>query len=115
MKVARWLDKVFPLRQIPNIGRFYLLTAFNNLWFLAGNWIFYWLRYMTYGELGVMDALCFLFGLVMEVPSGAIADVIGKRKTIIIGMLLASAGFLTMGSANDIAPLWIGFLLAQAG
>lgn len=115
MKKMKWRDRVFPLSEIPNIGRFYLLTTLNNLWFLAGNWIFYWLRYMTYGELGVMDALCFLFGLIMEVPSGAIADMIGKRKTIIAGMVLASTGFLTMGLANSIVPLWIGFLLAQAG
>ncbi|MBP9670696.1 MFS transporter [Candidatus Woesebacteria bacterium] len=115
MKIKNWLDKVFPLWGISNIRLFYVLTSLNNLWFLSGNWIFYWLRFMNYGQLGVMDAICFLFGLVMEVPSGAIADMIGKRKTIIVGMFLASAGFLTMGSANALPALWIGFLLAQAG
>lgn len=70
---------------------------------------------MTYGQLGVMDALCFLFGLIMEVPSGAVADMIGKRKAVIVAMILASAGFLMMGSANTLSTLWIGFLLAQAG
>ncbi|MFZ2199720.1 MAG: MFS transporter [Microgenomates group bacterium] len=85
------------------------------MWFLAGNWIFYWLRFMTYGQLGVMDATCFLFGLIMEVPSGAIADVIGKRKTVVIGMFLAALGFLFMGTAVGLPTLWVGFLLAQAG
>ncbi len=115
MKINSWIEKVFPLHRVPNIAIFYRLTGLTNLWFLAGNWIFYWLRFMTYGQLGTMDALCFLFGLFMEIPSGAIADIIGKRKAIILAMILASAGFLMMGSANSIPPLWIGFLLAQAG
>lgn len=108
-------NKFFPLWDIPNIKRFYLLTIFNNAWFLSANWIFYWLRFMNYGQLGIMDATCFLFGLVMEVPSGAIADIIGKRRTIIAGMFMASLGFFFMGTANSLPPLWIGFLLAQAG
>lgn len=115
MNIKNSLDKTFPLREISNINRFYLLTSLNNMWFLSGNWIFYWLRFMTYGQLGVMDAVCFAFGLVMEVPSGAVADLIGKRKTIIIGMSLASVGFLLMGIANILTTLWIGFLMAQAG
>lgn len=115
MKISNWLDKAFPLRNIPNIGRFYLLTILNNTWFLAGNWIFYWLRFMTYGQLGIMDATCFAFGLFMEVPSGAIADIIGKRKSVILAMFLNSAAFFVMGSANNLGQLWIGFLMAQAG
>lgn len=115
MKPNSWREKIFPLSHIPNIAIFYRLTGLTNLWFLAGNWIFYWLRFLTYGQLGTMDALCFLFGLLMEIPSGAIADLIGKRKSIILAMILASSGFLMMGSSNSIPPLWIGFLLAQAG
>ena len=115
MKINNWREQMFPLHSIPNIAIFYRMTGLTNLWFLAGNWIFYWLRFMTYGQLGTMDALCFLFGLFMEIPSGAIADIIGKRKAIILAMILASAGFLMMGSANSIPPLWVGFLLAQAG
>ncbi len=115
MALTNWLDNTFPLREEGNIRRFYLLTAFNNMWFLSGNWIFYWLVFMNYKQLGVMDATCFLFGLVMEVPSGAVADIIGKRKTVVAGMLLAALGFLFMGLANDMVPLWVGFLMAQAG
>ena len=108
-------NKIFPLWDIPNIKRFYLLTILTNTWFLSANWIFYWLRFMNYGQLGVVEATCFLFGLIMEVPSGAIADLIGKRKTLMYGMFLAALGFVLMGTANSLPPLWIGFLLAQAG
>lgn len=70
---------------------------------------------MKYGQLGLMDAICFSFGLILEIPSGAIADIIGKRRTIIFAMLLAAVGFFLMGSANGLPQLWIGFLFAQAG
>lgn len=109
------INRFFPFYKISNIARFYILTSFNNMWFLSGNWIFYWLRFMNYGQLGIMDATCFFFGLLMEVPSGAIADIIGKKKTITLAMFLAGVGFLFMGTATSLIALWIGFLLAQAG
>lgn len=115
MGFEKFLNKTFPLREISNIRLFYILTACNSAWFIAGNWIFYWTRFMTYGQLGLMDATCFLFGLLMEIPSGAIADMIGKRKTIIAGMGLSAVSVLTMSLANNMETLWIAFLVAQLG
>lgn len=98
-----------------SIALFYLLSLTNNMWFLAGNWIFFWLRYMTYGQLGWIDALCFAFGMFMEIPTGAISDLLGKKRTIMLSQFFAAAGFLLVSSANDRYQILFGFLSIQAG
>ena len=70
---------------------------------------------MTYGRLGVVDALAFAFGLIMEVPTGAIADLIGKKKTILASCILGFTGVMIIASANSALSIFIGFLITQAG
>jgi MFS family permease len=106
---------LFPEIKIKNIALFYLLTTFNNLWFIAGNWIFFWTRFMTYGQLGWVDASAFAFGLLMEVPSGAVSDLLGKKRTIVASMLLAAISIFGFASASSLTQIWISFMFAQLG
>lgn len=98
-----------------NIGVYYLLGVVNNAVFILGNWIFFWERYMTYSQLGVVDALAFAFGIVMEIPTGGISDMIGKKKTLLISCLMNIIGFGLMASTNSLAQLFAGFLFFQIG
>lgn len=70
---------------------------------------------MTYGRLGVVDALAFAFGLIMEVPTGAISDLMGRKKTILASCILGFIGVMLIASANSTLPIFIGFLITQAG
>lgn len=70
---------------------------------------------MTYGQLGVVDALAFAFGMFMEIPTGAVADMVGKRWTMFLAMLSNGIGFVVMGMSNSLEGLLGGFLLAQIG
>lgn len=105
----------FPQLKNRNIFLFYVLSMFNNAWFLIGNWIFFWLRFMTYGQLGWIDAAAFAFGMLMEIPTGAISDLVGKKKTLILAMALASIGFFIVAAANTKYHILFGFLIVQAG
>jgi MFS family permease len=107
--------KKLPAWNIRNIRIYYALGLLTNLWFIAGNWIFFWIRFMTFGQLGIMDATAFAFGLAMEIPSGAISDLIGKRKTIIWSMGLSLVGTMMMALATDIIHIWVGFFVGQLG
>jgi len=98
-----------------NIQVFYLLGVVNAAAFILGNWIFFWTRYITYGQLGVVDALSFGFGMVMEIPTGVISDLIGKKKTLLASCLCNFIGFMIMASTNSLAQLVIGFLFFQIG
>lgn len=109
------LQRLFPLAKIRNIALFYFLTFITNGWFIEANWYFYWTRFMTYGQLGIVDATTFAFGLLMEVPSGAISDLLGKKRTIVASMILNTIGILGMAFANNMMTLWLFFFLVQLG
>jgi len=70
---------------------------------------------MTYGQLGWIDAVCFAFGMVMEVPTGAISDLVGKKKTLILAHFLSAGGFMLIAAATQKHQILLGFLIAQAG
>ena len=99
----------------PNVLISYALTVLRTSYFVSGNWIFFWLRFMTYGQLGVVDAVSFGFGLIMEIPTGAISDMIGKRYTMIAGMLFVGVGFVVQGLSASMAQLVVGFWICQVG
>lgn len=70
---------------------------------------------MTYGTLGLIDALAFGFGVLVEIPTGAVADLLGKRRTIIAAMATATLGIILMTHTWNQWGMLFGFLLAQLG
>lgn len=98
-----------------NIGIGYIMACAQSASFVSGNWIFFWLRLMTFGQLGLIDAVSFAFGLLMEIPTGAIADMAGKRCTLILASAFTGAGFIVMAAADVAWVLILGFWLSQIG
>jgi len=96
-----------------NIKIYHLLNITSSSAFINGNWIFLWLRVMTFGQLGVVDATAFAFGLFMEVPTGGLSDMMGKRWTLILSMFLNGLGFFIMGAATSIWGIVVGFWFTQ--
>jgi predicted MFS family arabinose efflux permease len=75
---------------------FLLLSVF--LWFFAYNAVRSWFSTASYdllgsGNFGMPLMIANVAGFIMYFPSAIIADVIGRRNTVIIGLLLMTAGF----------------------
>lgn len=104
-----------PLNKIRNIRVYYLITILFNSWYILGNWIFFWNRYMTYGKIGIVDAAAFAFGLLMEIPTGAIADLLGKRISLLLAFAFMSVGAFVTAFTNSGLQILIGFLIMQLG
>lgn len=81
------LQKIFPTFSLKNIGLYYLLGIFLNGWFILPNWVFYFSQYIDLVQIGIVEGVAILVGIIMEVPSGALSDLLGKKKTIIFGAL----------------------------
>lgn len=98
-----------------NIILFYILGAATNCWFLASNWIYFWTKYMTYGQLGWADGLAFGVALLLDVPTGAIADIFGKKKTIIVALFTAFVGSMMIATASSFNIIFIGWMITNLG
>jgi len=109
------LGAFLPHADIRNIRLYYALNAADSAVFIAGNWIFYWQLFMTFGVLGVVDTIAFAYGLFMEIPTGALSDMIGKRWTVRAAMLINGLGFLIMGAAQTFWVLMVGYAMFQTG
>ncbi len=109
------LQQLFPASDLHNIKFFYLFTSFTSFWFLSANWLFFWLKFMDYRQLAVIDAITFGAGLLMEIPSGAISDLFGKKKTIVLGTGTAFLSILLMSQANHLSMFFIAQLFLVLG
>jgi MFS family permease len=113
MKVM--LDNLFPLRHIRNVSMFYVLTCVYNLWFVAAVWVFIWGVFMTKTEIGLSDAITFTLGFMVELPSGVFADVIGRRRAILLGNTFLTIGNLGVALSSSFISLTSWYLLWTVG
>jgi len=98
-----------------NVKKLYILTALTNLWFITGSWLYFYRLYMSDRQIGILDGLVFGIGLIAEIPSGAFADLLGRKNLLRIGLLLMSFGFLAQGFAHDYIHILAGMILFTIG
>lgn len=108
------------LKKIPYFGNrniliYYLFCIVHASYFAEGNWIFLYLLYFNYAAIGLVDSIAFGIGLLLEIPTGAIADLIGRRTAVRLSFLIVSLGILTQGFASSPVMLFIGNVLFFIG
>lgn len=64
---------------------------------------------LSLSEISILKAIYSIAIVVLEIPSGYLADVLGRKKTLIIGSFLGFLGFLTYSFSYG----FIGFLIAE--
>jgi MFS family permease len=101
--------------KLQNLKIYYLLIFTNNLWFITANWLNFWLKYMTFKEVGFIDALAFLVGVMLEFPSGVISDKLGRKQTLLISQSLQLLGSLIITLSSNFFEIGFGFVIFQIG
>jgi MFS family permease len=94
----------------PNIIRLYLIKTAK--WFMLYMPIvvpFYESNGLSMKDIMILQAVYSIAIVVLEVPSGYLADVIGRRKTLILGAVFGTFGFATYSFSYGFA----GFLVAE--
>lgn len=93
-----------------NINKLYFIKTAK--WFMLYMPIivpFYKANDLGMRELLVLQAIYSISIVVLEIPSGYFADVLGRKNTIIIGSILGFFGFLTYSLSYG----FVGFLIAE--
>lgn len=86
-----------------------------NGWFILPYWVFFFSRHMSLQELGLADGIAIILGMVMEIPSGALSDLLGKRYTLIFGNILVLISALTMAHATTFSAFLITNIICLVG
>jgi MFS family permease len=73
-----------------NMRVFYFVDTFRAMWFVTSIWVVYERQFLTLSQLTIIEACILAVTLSMQLPTGAFADLFGKKKAMIIGGLLYS-------------------------
>ena len=98
-----------------NIYIIYALTVCKNSWFWLGIWVFYYLKFTSYAGIGFMETTMGIIWSISEVPTGAVADLLGKKPTLFLAFLLQALGIGFLASAQQYNHLLIGVSIAGLG
>lgn len=98
-----------------NDNLYYSLSTFMNLDVQRSLFVLYLLQLgITQGEIGILQSFLFFSSVVLEIPSGLLADRYGRKSSLIIsflGLFVSGVGFLLFSS---FAPFAIIFCLFGA-
>ena len=103
------MNQLLPFISIRNICVFYVQSACIGSFFYAAIWLFVWRKYLTLGEVGLVDWIAVIIAWIAEVPSGVLADKLGRKWMVITALALAGIGIALQG----IATTWPIFLLSN--
>jgi MFS family permease len=98
-----------------NITISYVLSFFRTSWFWLGIWVFYYLRFTDYGGIGLVETVMISTMTLFEIPTGAISDLFGRRKTLIVAFLFMAIGNTYMGLTPNLVGLIIAILIGNVG
>ena len=70
---------------------------------------FYTSNGLTMHQVMILQAVYSVSIVVLEIPSGYFADVIGRRRTLILGAILGAAGYAVYSFSYG----FLGFLVAE--
>ena len=94
-----------------NIIKIAISEIFYNFGLIWAIYILFF-RFLNYGfqEIGQFEAICSITIILTELASGSLADIIGRRNTVILGNLSMLILALILGLGNG-----GGFILSMAG
>lgn len=101
---------------INNIKNDYLYRFFSSFDITSAIWVLY-LGYkgMNLVQIGLLEGIFHITGFISELPTGALADLFGRRKVMIIGRLTSLISAIIMLFSNSFLGFAIGFILSAWG
>lgn len=76
-------------------------------------WLIWGRRFLNLPQLSVLEAVGYALSILVDIPSGALADIIGRKTIIMVGWALVAVGHIGEGLAGSV-PSYIGWGLIAA-
>ncbi|MBI2357008.1 MFS transporter [Candidatus Dojkabacteria bacterium] len=98
-----------------NVKLYIWIQPLLGLLFTIPVWVAFQQRFLSYTGMALMESSSFLITMIFELPSGVLADLIGRRKTIIIGWAMVFIGYIVEGFSFNLGLMLIGYFLVATG
>ncbi len=95
----------------------YLISQFTfSLLFTAPIWfVFYLLKDVSEAQISLIVTIQYLSQMIWELPSGALADILGRKNIVIIAFILSIIAYLFMPFVSGFIPFLILSILSSIG
>jgi MFS family permease len=94
-----------------NISLAYIKTVFLSMLFFIPIWYSFETQFADISVLTVVYALTHIVCILLELPSGALADLIGRKKTIFLGLLIQGFSWFLLSQAKSLTWIWSGYII----
>jgi len=98
-----------------NLRIYPYLEVFRSLIFYVPVWVAFELRYITFSQLTLLESIILGSQLLLELPTGALADLIGRRLSMFIGYLFKSVSLFIYAFASAFPQFLLSCILIGAG
>jgi MFS family permease len=98
-----------------NISIGYALAALNQSWFWLGIWVFFYLLHTDYAGIGIIETVMISTSILAEIPTGAISDLVGKKRALLLAFFLGSVGNVIMGFSTSLPMLALSAFTMTVG
>ena len=96
-----------------NIKIDYIYRFLSSIDISSAIWVLYLAhKGMSLVEIGLLESIHHITSLVCEVPTGALADIMGRKNTIIIGRIMSAIGAILMLFCNSFLGFAIAFVIS---
>lgn len=101
------------MKEIRKLG---LFTFFRSLTFFAPiSVMFYCENGLSYFQIMILQSIYGMMTALFEIPSGALSDIIGRKKTLIFGTIMFAMAFACGSVGHSVAPFVVMQVMAAAG
>lgn len=98
-----------------NISIAYIYNFFLQFNITSAIWVLYLaFKGMSLVEIGILESIYHITGLCLEIPSGALADLRGRKFCVVLGRAVNIASCLLMIVSNSFLGFAISFMLSSA-
>lgn len=100
-------------REQTNIRTAYFLACISEIFFPIAIWLFFYTQFLDFKQIALLTGICGLAALLFEVPTGAFADIYGRKTAIVLSYILFSASMLGVAFSHTFeAFLVLGIMSA---
>jgi MFS family permease len=90
-----------------NILLYYLSSFFSAGLFTIPIWVVFQEGFLSFEQIAFFASLNLIVTIILELPSGALADIIGRKWAIGLGNIFSGLGFLAIGILQSYPSMWI--------
>lgn len=98
-----------------NIRRFTLYYALSGLNITMPIWVVFYLRVITLEQLAIGNSLAMLISIALQLPTGAFADLFGRKIMVTIGQIVRALAFALTPFAASFGYILILMSMAAIG